>query len=137
MGSTRLSAEQVARGVNDISKANLGEDWRFGKAPYSQSNPAPQVSVWSSYFAAAHLLIRPDATQEILLNAIRHPYAWAPSQVAPVAPEEPATPGKEEVAESDAGAGRRAGKSCMFPSSFRLELLLVSRQRRRCRWLLV
>ena len=27
MGSTRLSAEQVARGVNDISKANLGEDW--------------------------------------------------------------------------------------------------------------
>ena len=26
MGSTWLSAEQVARGVNDISKANLGED---------------------------------------------------------------------------------------------------------------
>ena len=55
MGSTRLSAEQVARGVNDISKANLGEDWRFGKASYSQSNPVPQVSVWSSYFAATHL----------------------------------------------------------------------------------
>ena len=35
MGSTRLSAEQVARGVNDISKANLGKDWRFGKAPYN------------------------------------------------------------------------------------------------------
>ena len=45
MGSTRLTAEQVARGVNDISKANLGEDWRFGKAPYSQSNLALQVSV--------------------------------------------------------------------------------------------
>jgi len=114
MGSTRLSTEQVARGVNDISKANLGEDWRFGKAPYSQSNPAPQVSVWSSYFAAAHLLIRPDATRGVLLNAIRHPYARAPSQVAPVAPEEPAAHGGEEEAESDAGAGRRAGKSCIF-----------------------
>ena len=39
MGSTRLSVEQIARGVNDISKANLGEDWRFGKASYSRSNP--------------------------------------------------------------------------------------------------
>ena len=38
MGSTWLSAEQVARGVNDISKANLGEDWRFGKVPYSDLN---------------------------------------------------------------------------------------------------
>ena len=92
MGSMRLSAEQVARGVNDISKANLGEDWRFDKAPYSQSNPAPHVSIWSSYFAVAHLLIRPDATREILLNAIWHPYARAPSQVAPAAPEEPAAP---------------------------------------------
>ena len=26
MGSMWLSAEQIARGVNDISKANLGED---------------------------------------------------------------------------------------------------------------
>ena len=86
MGSTRLSAEQATRAVNDISKANLGENWRFGKAPYSQSNPAPQVSVWSSYFAAVHLLIRPDETRGVLLNAIRHPYARAPSQVTPVAP---------------------------------------------------
>ena len=44
MGSTRLSAEEVARGVNDISKANLGEDWRFGKEPYSRDNPPPVVS---------------------------------------------------------------------------------------------
>ena len=36
MGSTRLSVEQVVHGVNDISKANLGEGWRFGKGPYSQ-----------------------------------------------------------------------------------------------------
>ena len=41
MGSTRLSVEQIARGVNDIFKANLGEDWRFSKAPYSESNPVP------------------------------------------------------------------------------------------------
>ena len=111
MGSTRLFVEQVARGMNDISKANLGDDWRFSKASYSQANPAPQVSVWSSYFSAAHLLIRPDASWEILLNASRHPYARAPSQVASVVPEEPAAHGGEEVAESDAGAGRRAGKS--------------------------
>ena len=111
MGSTRLSMEQIARCVNDISKANLGEDWWFGKDPYNESTPAPQVSVWSSYFAAAHLLIRPDATWEVLLNAIRHPYARAPSQAAPVVPEEPAAHGGEEEAESDAGAGRRVGKS--------------------------
>ena len=110
MGSTRLSAEQVACGMNDISKANLGDDWRFGKAPYSQANPAPQVSVWSSYFSATHLLIRPDASREILLNASRHPYARAPLQVVPVAPGEPVAHGGEEVAKSDAGAGRRAGR---------------------------
>ena len=107
MGSMRLSAEQVARGVNDISKANLGEDWRLGKAPYSQSSPASQVSVWSPYFAAAHLLIRPDATRGVLLNAIRHPYARAPSQVAPVAPEEPAAHGGEEEAEEPTEPTRR------------------------------
>ena len=41
MGSTRLSGEQAAHAVNAVSRANLGEDWRFGKAPYSQANPAP------------------------------------------------------------------------------------------------
>ena len=116
MGSTRLSAEQIACGVNDISKANLGENWRFGKAPYSESNPAPQVSIWPSYFALVHLLIRPDATRVILLNAIRHRYARAPSQVAPVAPEESAAPGEEEVAESNTDAGRRVGKFRVFSS---------------------
>ena len=84
------------------------------------------MSVWSSYFAAVHLLVRPDVAREIILNAIRHPFTRAPSQVAPVAPEEPAAQGGKEVAESDAGAGRRAGMSCMFPSSFCLELLIVS-----------
>ena len=79
--------------------------------PYSESNLEPQMSVWSPYFAAAHLLIHHDTTREVLLNVIRHPYARAPSQVAPVALEEPAAHGGEEVAESDANAGRRAGKS--------------------------
>ena len=45
MGLTRLFVMQIACGVNDISKANLGEDWRFSKVPYSESNPAPLVSV--------------------------------------------------------------------------------------------
>ena len=114
MGSMRLSVEQAARGVIDISKANLGEDWRFGKASYGQATPALQVSVWSSYFAAAHLLVRPDVTREILLNAIRHPYARAPSQVASMAPEGPTARGAQEEAESDAGAGHRTGKFCIF-----------------------
>ena len=72
------------------------------------------MSVWSSYFAAAHLLVRPDASREVLLNASRHPYARAPLQVAPVALEEPAAQGDEEVAESDAGAMCRAGKLRVF-----------------------
>ena len=75
MGVARLLVDQIARRVNDISKANLGDDWRFGKLPYNESNPALQVSVWSPYFAAAHLLVRPDTTREVLLNAIRHPHA--------------------------------------------------------------
>ena len=100
--------------MNDISKANLGDDSQFSKAPYSQANPAPQVSIWSCYVSAAHLLIRPDASWEILLNASRHPYARAPLEVEPVAPEEPAAHGDEEVAESDAGARHRAGKLRVF-----------------------
>ena len=74
MSNLRLAADQVARRVNDISKAGLQDDWEFGKPPYSQVNPAPVVSPWSSYFAAPHLLVRPDAMREVLLNAIRHPY---------------------------------------------------------------
>jgi len=73
MANLRLGADQVARRVNDISKANLRDDWEFGKPPYSRANPAPMVSPWSPYFVAAHLLIRPDATREVLLNAICHP----------------------------------------------------------------
>ncbi|XP_044388727.1 uncharacterized protein [Triticum aestivum] len=74
MSNLRLGADQVARWVNDISKAGLRDDWEFGKSSYSQANPVPVVSPWSPYFATAHLLVRPDATQEVLLNAIWHPY---------------------------------------------------------------
>ena len=77
MANTWLAANQIARRVNDISKARLQGDWEFGKPPYSQANPAPVVSPWSPYFAAAHLLVRPDATREVLMNAIRHPYDGA------------------------------------------------------------
>ena len=111
MANLRLGADQVARRVNDISKANLRDNWGFGKAPYSQANPAPMVSPWSPYFAAAHLLIRPDATREVLLNAIRHPYVRARAQVGWDASEEPEAHGGGEAAAADAGGGPRAGES--------------------------
>nr|XP_040245999.1 uncharacterized protein LOC120964969 [Aegilops tauschii subsp. strangulata] len=104
-----LAADQVARRVNDISKANLGVEWEFGKAPYSHANPAPLVSPWSPYFAAAYLLVRPDATREVLLYAVRHPYNRAWAQVVRVASEEPEAHGGGEVAAADTGTGRRAG----------------------------
>ena len=107
-----MAAYPVARRVNDISKANLGVNWEFGKAPYSRSDPAPLVSPWSPYFAAAFLLIRPGATRELLLNAMRHPYDRERVQVVRVASEEPEAHGGEEEANADAGAGHRAGKSC-------------------------
>ena len=59
MAKARLAADHVVCRVNDISKANLRGDWQFAKAPYSHVNPAPLVSPWSPYFAAAYLLIRP------------------------------------------------------------------------------
>ena len=37
MANTRLVVDQIARPVNDISKANLGVDWAFGKDPYSRT----------------------------------------------------------------------------------------------------
>ena len=104
MANTRLAADQVARRVNDISKANLGFDWEFGKATYSRANPTPLVSPWSPYFAAAYLLIRPDATREVLLNAIRHPYDRARAQVVRVASEEPEAHVGGEAAAADASS---------------------------------
>ena len=113
MANTRLAVDQVTHWVNDISKANLGVDWEFGKAPYSRANPAPLVSPWSPYFAVAYLFICPDATREVLLSAIRHPYDRARAQVVRVASEEPEAHGRGEAAATDTGAGRRAGESCL------------------------
>ena len=79
LAATRLAMDQIVRQVNDISTANLRDHWRFGKPPYNHSNSAPLVSLWSSYFAVAHLLIHPNVTREALLNVIWHPYARAPS----------------------------------------------------------
>ena len=70
------------------------------------------VSLGSSYFVVAHLLIRPDATREELLNAIRHPYARTPSQVVRAASEEAATHGGGEDADAGVGVGHPAGKFC-------------------------
>ena len=94
MSNLRLGADQVADRVNDISKVGLQEDWEFGKPPYSQVNPVPAVSPWSLYFAAAHLLVRPDATQEVLLNATRRLYDRAPTQVVRASSEEPMAHGE-------------------------------------------
>ena len=114
MSVSRLGADQIGHRVNDISKAALRDDWQFGKPPYSHSNPVPMVSLWSSYFAIVHLLIPPNPTWEVLLNAIQHPYARAPSQVVRVASEEPVAHGGGEEEAADVGAGRHAGKSCFF-----------------------
>ena len=90
------------------------------------------MSVWSSYFAVAHLLVRPDVTREVLLNAIWHPYARAPLKVVRAASEEPVAHGGEDEDEVDTGAGRRAGKSCLLGFSFVfLELSFASRRKRR------
>ena len=106
MADTQSAVDQVARWVNDISKANLQGDWEFGKAPYSHVNPAPLVSPWSPYFAAAYLVIRPNAMREVLVNAIWHPYDQERAQVVRVASEEPEAHGREEEATADTGAGR-------------------------------
>ena len=104
MASTRLGVDQVACRVNNISKANLRDDWQFKKAPYSCVNPTPMVSPWSPFFAGAYLLIHPNAAREVLLNTIRHPYDRAWAKVVRVVSEEPEAHGREEEAAADAGA---------------------------------
>src|SRR4051812_1914548 len=116
MSNLRLATDKVAHRVNNISKAGLRDDWEFRKPSYSQANPAPVVSPWSSYFAAAHLLICPDAMWEALLNAIWHPYARAPTQVVRADSEEATAHDGGEEAAADASAGRRAGKFVFFVS---------------------
>ena len=114
MSSRRLTQGQVADRVNDISKAGMKQEWRFGKMPYSHENPAPMVSPWSPYFAACHLLLRPDATREVLLNAIRHPYDGMATQVVRAGSEEAEEveiPAEDpEADDAEAGEARRSGK---------------------------
>ncbi|XP_044387491.1 uncharacterized protein [Triticum aestivum] len=111
MSPRRLLVEQIASQVNDISKAGLKEEWWFGKPPYSHGNPTPTVSPWSLFFASAHLLIRPEATKEVLLNTIRHPYDRVMTHVVQVGSEDAAVLLEEsEAADADAGTMSQAGK---------------------------
>jgi hypothetical protein len=108
--SRRLTQEQIAGRVNDISKAGMKEGWQFGKAPYSHGNPAPAVSPWSPFFAMSQLFLRTDATREALLNAIRHSYDRTTTQVAVAQPG-----GTEEaggLVEDPETADADAGKVC-------------------------
>lgn len=115
MSSRRLTQEQVADRVNDISKAGMKQEWRFGKTPYSQGNPAPVVSPWSPYFAMCHLFLRPDATREVLLAAIWHPYDGTSTQVVRAGSEEAETLAEDpEAADAEAGEERRTGKFFAF-----------------------
>ena len=107
----KMDMEQIASQVNDISKAGLKEEWQFGKPPYSHVHPAPLVCLWSSYFATAHLLIRPDATRQVLLNSIWHPHERAPMQVAWAGSEEATVQLEEPEADgTNAGMKRHTGK---------------------------
>lgn len=81
MSSGRLPPEQGADRVNAISLAGLAPEWRFGKAPYNAEHPVPVVSPWSSCFAMFQLLLRPNATREVRLNAIGQTYDGTRMQV--------------------------------------------------------
>ena len=111
MSSRRLTQEQVADRVSDISKAGMKQEWRFRKTPYSHGNPAPVVSPWSPYFALCHLFLRPDATREVLLNAIRHPYDGMTTQVVRAGSEEAEILADDpEAADVEAGEERCTGE---------------------------
>ena len=56
---------------------------------------APTVSPWSLYFAAAHLLVRPNTMREVLLYAIQNPYDPAPPQVVWAGSKEPVAHGEK------------------------------------------
>ena len=74
------------------------------------------VSPWSSYFAIALLLVHLEATREVLLNAIRHPYDRASTQVERAGSKEAVVPGEaSEEADTKAGEVLHTGKlSCLL-----------------------
>ena len=120
MANTRLAADQVARRVNDISKANLGVNWEFGMAPYSRSDLAPlgESLVPVLRCCLSSYLPRRDARGA----SERHLASFdrARVQVVRVASEEPEAHGGGEAAAADTGAGHRAGESCLCCLSCRL-----------------
>ena len=44
MCTREMSRAEVANMVNHIANCELGEDWQFGKEPYSRAKPPPVVS---------------------------------------------------------------------------------------------
>ena len=44
MCTREMPRAEVANMVNHIANCELGEDWQFGKEPYSRANPPPVVS---------------------------------------------------------------------------------------------
>ena len=44
MSTKEMPRKEVANMVNHIANCELGEDWQFGKEPYSRANPPPVVS---------------------------------------------------------------------------------------------
>ena len=44
MCTREMPCTEVANMVNHITNCEFGEDWQFGKEPYSRDNPPPVVS---------------------------------------------------------------------------------------------
>ena len=44
MCTKEMPRAEVANMVNHIVSCEFGEDWQFGKEPYSRANPPPVVS---------------------------------------------------------------------------------------------
>ena len=44
MSTKEMPRAEVANMVNHIVNCEFGEDWQFGKEPYSRDNPPPVVS---------------------------------------------------------------------------------------------
>ena len=41
MSTKEMPRAEVANMVNHIANCEFGEDWQFGKEPYSRANPPP------------------------------------------------------------------------------------------------
>ena len=58
MSTKEMPRAEVANMVNHIANCEFGEDWQFGKEPYSRANPPPVVSRISLLLSLLHSRIR-------------------------------------------------------------------------------